>query len=284
MNIHPAPSAPDPATTTVEADLQTVLTAWHDATVRWEQTQAELQAEVVRLTAAVRQQHSYAGRARSEQLGHVAAQVAHGIRNNLAPATLYLNLLRRRVLDDPLALELVQKAERSCAAADARIDNILHLTMERPPMLRSVDLRALIEDVHSSLRTRLLAQGVMTSVDVPLHTTLLADYAMLRQAVYNLTINALDAMPRGGDLVVTAWSGKGGVELEIADSGHGLSDEARQRAFDPFFSTKCGAGLGLPIVQRLIEAQGGNVVATNCPEGGAAFTLRIPQRALEAAA
>ena len=151
-------------------------------------------------------------------------------------------------------------------------------------MFRSLDLRALIEDVHSSLRPRFLAQGVMTSVDVPLHTTLLADYSMLRQAVYNLTANALDAMPDGGELVVTAWSGKGGVEIEIADSGHGLSDEARQRAFDPFFSTKSGAGLGLPIVQRLIEAQGGNVAATNCPEGGAAFTVRIPQRVMEAAA
>jgi signal transduction histidine kinase len=107
---------------------------------------------------------------------------------------------------------------------------------------------------------------------------------MLRQAIYNLTVNALDAMPTGGELVVTSYSGPGAVELEIADSGTGLSDEARTRAFEPFFSTKNGSGLGLSVVRRLLSALGGDVAATNCPEGGAAFTLRFPRRALEAAA
>src|SRR5271168_2021683 len=100
---------------------------------------------------------------------------------------------------------------------------------------------------------------------------------MLRRAVLNLVLNALDAMPDGGDLVVTVWQNAGNVELEIADSGQGLSEEARERAFEPFFTTKShGTGLGLAIVYRIAEVHGGQILAHNCPEGGAAFTLRLP--------
>ena len=101
----------------------------------------------------------------------------------------------------------------------------------------------------------------------------------------NLMLNAIDAMPAGGRLYITAQNAPHGFELEVADTGEGLSDEARQRAFEPFFSTKShGTGLGLAIVDRIAEAHGGVCLAQNCPEGGAAFTLRIPHPAREAAA
>ena len=108
---------------------------------------------------------------------------------------------------------------------------------------------------------------------------------MLQSAILKLALNALEAMPRGGRLVVTSFTGAAGLELEVADSGPGLNDEVRRRAFEPFFTTKSGAhGLGLAVVHRLAEAHGGDVVATNCPEGGAAFTLRIPLHTARAAA
>jgi signal transduction histidine kinase len=75
------------------------------------------------------------------------------------------------------------------------------------------------------------------------------------------------------------------LELEIADSGPGLPEETQQRAFDPFYTTKQGGtGLGLAIVYQIAQAHGGSVTAVNCPEGGAAFTLSIPQIEMEAAA
>ena len=74
-------------------------------------------------------------------------------------------------------------------------------------MMRSVNLRTVVEDVHTQLRPRLLSQGVSTTVDIPQHASAMADYDMLRQAVHNLTINALDAMPDGGELVVTSYTG-----------------------------------------------------------------------------
>jgi signal transduction histidine kinase len=92
-------------------------------------------------------------------------------------------------------------------------------------------------------------------------------------------------MPDGGQLVVTTYSGPRGLDIELADSGPGLTEQVRRRAFEPFFTTKNnGTGLGLAIVERIAECHGGTVTAANCPEGGAAFTLHIPHRRLEAAA
>ncbi len=91
-------------------------------------------------------------------------------------------------------------------------------------------------------------------------------------------INAIDAMPQGGELVVTSYASPYAVDLEIADSGSGLTEEVRRRAFEPFFTTKPGGtGLGLAIVYRIAEVHGGQVIAANCFEGGAAFTIRIPR-------
>ncbi len=94
-------------------------------------------------------------------------------------------------------------------------------------------------------------------------------------------------MPNGGELVITSYSGPHGFELEIADSGTGLTDQVRRRMLEPFFSTKQNAaGLGLAIVSRIAETHGGDLTACNCPEGSAAFTLRIPasQHMMKAAA
>ena len=108
---------------------------------------------------------------------------------------------------------------------------------------------------------------------------------MLYQAVVNLILNAVDAMPDGGELTITSYSGPDGVELEISDSGLGVPADIRGRLFEPYFTTKAdGAGLGLAIVQQIAELHGGDVICADCPQGGTAFTLRIPLPALEAAA
>ena len=115
--------------------------------------------------------------------------------------------------------------------------------------------------------------------------TVFADRDMLRRATLNLILNALDAMPDGGELAVTGAAGPRGVELEIADSGPGIDDGDSPRLFEPFFTTKSGGtGLGLTIVERIAAAHGGDVSARNCPQGGAAFTIRLPYRHMEAAA
>jgi two-component system sensor histidine kinase HydH len=159
------------------------------------------------------------------------------------------------------------------------------LTTSRKTKLAWVDAREIIDKVCADLQHSFAAAGIDTTIDVPRQALVWADRQMLSSAITSLATNALEAMPQGGRLVITSYCGAKGFELEVGDSGPGLSEESLKRAFEPFYSTKRDrAGLGLAVVRRIAQAHQGEVVAMNCPEGGAAFTLRIPNRASEAAA
>ncbi len=219
------------------------------------------------------------------ELGRISSRVAREVRDNLGPVTLYLSLLRRRMSDDSGSIDILDKITPAIAAIEATLGDLMNLTSERDPKLQWVNVRGVIDEVYASLAPQLAAQEVETVTDVPRHLGILVDAILLRSAIVNLVLNALEAMPDGGRLVVTSYTGRGGLELEVADSGPGLSDDVRSHAFEPFFSTKNGGvGLGLAVVHRVAQMHGGSVVAMNCPEGGAAFTLRFPQRASQAAA
>ena len=271
---------PDPMSLDRRAELETILAAWHGATVRLEQTHEALRGEVQRLTAELEMKNrELARKNRLSDLGQMASHVAHEVRNNLVPVTLYLSLLRRRLSDDSGSLDVLEKIESGFTALDATVSDLLNFTSDRDPRLSWVNLRELVQDVCASLTPQFEAQGIATEMDVPGSQNLLADRVMLRRALLNLTLNALDAMPSGGALTYTAYQGASALELEVADSGPGLDEQTRRRAFEPFFTTKSGGtGLGLAIVQRIAEVHGGEVLAANCPDGGAAFTIRIPLR------
>lgn len=268
------------------ATMETVLAAWHDATVRLERTHESLREEVGRLTAELESKNrELARKERLADLGQMASHVAHEVRNNLVPLALYMSLLKRRLGDDPGSMEILAEIESAVSAMDVTVNDLLHFTSDRDPQRSPVRIRRLVEDVLGALAPQMSAQSIHTDIDVPATAVVWADQDMLRRAVFNLTLNAVDVMPEGGQLVVTSYDGPAGFELEVADSGPGLSDDARRRAFEPFFTTKSGGtGLGLAIVYRVAESHGGDVTAVNCPEGGAAFTLRFPRRAMEAAA
>ncbi|MCG8447960.1 MAG: ATP-binding protein [Pirellulales bacterium] len=165
------------------------------------------------------------------------------------------------------------------------MNDLLNFTAQREPQWQSFDVRQLIDEVCESMGPQLDAQAIRILVDIAPHTRVSADREMMRRAVLNLMLNALDVMPEGGELVITSFDSPSGFELEVADSGPGLDRQQMQRASGPFFTTKTGgAGWGLAIVHRIAEAHGGRVIAANCPEGGAAFTIQLPRRAMRAAA
>ncbi len=272
----------EPFSLTPESDLETVLAAWHTATVRLEQTHEALRAEVHRLTDELEvKNRELARKNRLADLGQMASHVAHEVRNSLVPVTLYLSLLRRRI-EDPESQELLGKLAVGFTALDATVNDLLHFTADRDPQWQRFPLGLLIDDVFASLAPQMSAQRITPINRVPSDLAMRADRNMLRRAVLNLVLNALDAMPEGGTLTVAAADDGQGVGLRVSDSGRGLSEESRQRAFEPFYSTKSGGtGLGLAIVFRIADVHGGRVTAANLPEGGAAFTLRIPHRTRE---
>ena len=261
-----------------DADLEAVLSAWHSATVQLEQTHEALREEVRRLTDELEAKNrELARKNRLADLGRMASHVAHEVRNNLVPVNLYLSLLRRRMSDDAENLGVLEKIESGFAALETTVHDLLNFTTDREPRLTNFFIRDLVDDIHASLAPQVAAQAIEVDTDVPEQLVVRADRDMLRRAALNLTLNALDAMPDGGTLVFRGRCNGNGVDLEIADTGPGLSEETRRRVFEPFFTTKSGGtGLGLAIVYRIVDAHGGEVRADNRRSGGAVFTLCLP--------
>lgn len=269
------------------ASLEAVLAAWNDATLRLEQTHEALREEVKRLTDELEiKNRELARKNRLADLGQMASHVAHEVRNNLVPVTLYLSLLRRRVSGDRESLSILDKITAGFTALDATVNDLLHFTADRDPHWQTFGFRHLAEELCSSLIPQFEAQGIHPTLEITPTLKLTADREMIRRAILNLLLNAIDAMPEGGRLLIAASEEENRVELEVADSGPGLSEDAGRRAFEPFFSTKPGGtGLGLSIVYHTAEVHGGGVSAKNRPEGGASITIYLPRAtSLEAAA
>ena len=277
-------SNPKPLDST--ASLETVLAAWNDATLRLEQTHEALREEVKRLTDELEiKNRELARKNRLADLGQMASHVAHEVRNNLVPVTLYLSLLRRRIRDDRESLSIFDKITAGFTALDATVNDLLHFTANRDPHWQIFSFCRLAEELCSSLAPQFAAQGIRPTLEIPAALSLTADREMIRRAVLNLLLNAMDAMPNGGRLVIAAAEEANRVALEVADNGPGLSEDAGRRAFEPFFSTKPGGtGLGLSIVYRTAEVHGGGVSAKNRPTGGASFTIYLPRATPEEAA
>ena len=281
LTLVTADASEEPATLPgQEADLETVLAAWHTATVRLERTHETLCAEVARLTKELEHKNrELARKNRLADLGQMASHVAHEVRNNLVPVSLYLSLLRRRLSDDSGSLDILAKVEAGFAALDVTVNDLLNFTAHRNPQWQTFLVGDLVEEVCDSLGPQLEAQLIDVDVDVPPNTLLTADREMVRRALLNLVLNAVDVMPDGGALVITSYDGPRGFELEVADSGPGLSDEDQRRVFEPFYTTKApghGTGLGLAVVQSIVEDSGGVAWVDEAREGGAAFKVFLP--------
>lgn len=266
--------------------LETVLAAWHEATVRLQETHEVLQAEVGRLTDELEAKNrELALQNRLADLGRMASHVAHEVRNSLVPVTLYMSLLKRRLESDSDSMDILNKVEAGFTTLDNTVNDLLNFTSHREPHWDSFFVRELVDEVCESMGPQLKAQSIEVLADVPQETRVSADREMLRRAILNLVLNAIDVMSDGGELSITSYLGPQGFELEVADSGPGLSREQMEHVFEPFFTTKSGGtGLGLAIVSRIAETHGGQVTAANCPEGGAAFTIAFPRTAMRAAA
>jgi len=270
--LEPAPLA--------DVDLQTVLNAWNSATERLQQTHELLRAEVKRLTDELEAKNRELARQhRLADLGQMASHVAHEVRNGLVPMKLYLNLLSRRLVSDAASLEIAEKLGVGFAGLETVINDLLQFTSHRDPLLVEVDLAQMLRDLCESLAPQLAAQHICVSIAATDTLCCMADADMLRRGLLNLVLNAIDAMPAGGELLLAARNDGNAVQISVADSGPGLSADVARRIFEPFFTTKGkGTGLGLAIVYRIAEVHGGEIVAENRQGGGAIFTLSLPTR------
>ena len=216
----------------------------------------------------------------------IAQRLAHEINNPLTPIKLAAQRILRRA-ETSSGDELKEVVEPAVAAIVKEVDSLNKLLVEfreftRPPDVRlePVDARAVIEDVLSVYR------NMSTSVSFECryqaeHHGIMADRDQIRQAFANLIKNAIQAMPQGGRLVVaTDLVSKDQTDylrVRIEDSGQGMDDEAREKAFQPYFTTKKeGSGLGLPIVERIVFDHNGRIWFETGKGRGTTFFVDIP--------
>lgn len=162
------------------------------------------------------------------------------------------------------------------------INQLLTFARRRPAEPRPMDLKQTVGDCLEMVHERLVRHRIQaeTTFEGPL-PIIHADPDQMSQVLLNLVINAVHAMPDGGRLRVGAQSNGDGVALKIADTGCGIPPEHLPKIFESFFTTKevgKGSGLGLPVVQGIIEEHGGNITVESEIGKGTTFCIRLPAK------
>jgi signal transduction histidine kinase/CheY-like chemotaxis protein len=217
-------------------------------------------------------------------LGEMASGVAHDFNNVLAVILGRVQLLQRK-LQDPTFLRwlgIVEQAALDGAQTVRQIQEFTRIRRDHPTL--TVDLNQAVRDAVEMTRARWQDEPRKRGVEVLLGLELEGVPPVdgqpleLREALTNLILNAVDALPHGGWIRIATREREGRVEVSVADTGVGMSDSVRRRIFEPFFSTKgpSGTGLGLAMVYGIVSRHGGEIQVDSAEGAGSIFTVRLP--------
>ncbi len=213
--------------------------------------------------------------------GQLAGGILHEVRNPL----IGLGSLATHLAEQEQLPRTVRDRCALIAREAARIDELLesHLSQLRPrPFdLQPCDLPSLIDDMLTLLRPNLIKQRIVVRKTIPDVPSVEASRTHLQQAFLNISMNAIDAMPTGGELTVTAAlvAKQGpGISVTFSDTGKGIGPEDLRRIFEPFFTNgkAKGVGLGLTITQDIVERHGGQLTISSPPGSGAMVEVWLP--------
>jgi signal transduction histidine kinase len=288
----------------VPDDLAQVIRAYTQVTENLLHSYESLQGEVGRLQEQLASTDAQLQRSkRLAALGEMAAGIAHEIRNPLGAIRLYADMIAEDL--GPLAeaadgtppddvdagapgpvgrsAEAAGKIVAAVRGLDAIVNDVLSFSRDLHPQRRALPVDSLFHRLLQAEGAALDAAGI--TVRCPRleaggdDLMIDADADLLHQAMLNLVRNAIDAMESGGTLRLDAEPAGRRVQVQVADTGPGIPDEAIDRIFNPFFTTRStGTGLGLAIVHRIVDAHGGTIAVHNDATGGggAVFTLDLP--------
>jgi signal transduction histidine kinase len=218
---------------------------------------------------------------RAEQLaavGQLAASVAHEVRNPLTSLKMLVEVALRPRQPKPLTHDDLHVMHREIARLEKTVQNFLDFARLPTPRRSDADLREVVARAVELVQGRARQQRVEVVVACPpAAVTASVDRDQLHTVLVNLFLNALDAMPEGGRLQVSVVQCDDAIEVQVCDTGTGITPEMRERLFTPFASSKpTGTGLGLSLSRRIVEEHGGSLSASNRAEGGACFTFVLP--------
>lgn len=222
-----------------------------------------------------------ARRERLSELGHLAAGVAHEIRNPLNTISIASQRLAsefRPQSDVDEYLSFTTQIRNETKRLNEIITRFLSLAKEQQTRLVDIDLEKFVSDFASLIAPETSRLGIELSVSVASGIRVNADSDLLKQVLANLFNNSKEALAgKMGRIEIAAQSDGDSVTLLFSDSGPGIPEEIREEIFAPYFTTKeAGTGLGLPTVYRIITELGGEVTVENSALGGAAFLVRLP--------
>jgi two-component system, NtrC family, sensor histidine kinase PilS len=212
-------------------------------------------------------------------LGRMAANIAHEIRNPLASLTGAVEALTVAGTPAETRRRLTQIVARESNRLSEIIRNFLEYARPTSLKIDRLEVTDVLDDVLRAVAPRAAEGGVKILRDLPCPLPLEADRERLREALWSLCLNAVAAMPGGGELRITATARGGVVELRFTDTGDTILPHDLPHVFEPFFAARNGTGgLGLALVHRLAQEHGGEAIARSAPGSGTEFTLRLPER------
>ncbi|MFP4037929.1 MAG: cache domain-containing protein [Desulfobacteraceae bacterium] len=232
---------------------------------------------------------------RSEKLislGRLSAGVAHEIRNPLNAMKGAMVHLKKRRPEDPLVQEYTDLVSEEIDRLNTFVSEFLYFARQSTPRVAPTDINRLIESVQGLFEEQASQRGVrfVNALDPGL-PPLLVDRDQMEQVLLNLLVNAMDAMPRGGEVHFSSGLSNNGdqggdgrpwARIVIRDQGGGIPPEHLKSIFDPFFSTKdMGTGLGLPLSLGILESHGGVIRISSRLGSGTKVTVEWPARFLE---
>lgn len=213
------------------------------------------------------------------ELAGVVGKLSCRLRQQAASAMTHCGMLARRLGSDQHNMAILNEVVESIKTLETLVDGLSDYAADQPPHCESVSIKRLVDEVLETLKPRFTRQKISVEVNVASALTLEVDRRMIASAIRHLTQNAAATMNRGGQIVITAVSTQLGIELEVADSGPGLSEDELPRAFTTAHHGPAGtSGVERAIARQVATAHGGQISARNCPEGGTAYTLLFPAR------
>lgn len=215
-------------------------------------------------------------------VGRLAAGVAHEIGNPLAAILGLIELMREGDLTAAQSSEFLSRVQRETERIHRIIRDLLDYARQSPETehaFETSDLRHVIDDAVNLVKPQKESKDVAIVVDVdPAAAHVLGPRHRLTQIVLNLLLNAVDALEGKGRIEVRAVPSGETVSLFVMDTGPGISDEMKDKLFDPFTTTKPagkGTGLGLAVTHAIVQGLGGSIAVQNREEGGACFEVRL---------